>query len=160
MFTLIHPKFLEIYLGTAYRFGLPAMMARWGIEEWQKRGINSGSAEPLVKLIREFEEQGYPMLDTITGLKLDNPENRLEQVKQALTDLPAGLTHFYMHPCRNTPEIRAITQDWPSRVADYQVLLDDRIKKHIADIGIQIIGYQALQNAMPVRVSYRPAKPV
>jgi chitin disaccharide deacetylase len=149
MFTLIHPKFLDIYLKIAYSFGLPAMIARWSTEEWQQRGINAELAERAVKLIWTLEEQGYPMLDTTTGLKLDRFENRLEQAKQALTNLPGGLTHFYIHPCKDSPELRAITPDWVGRVADYQIFMGDRIKKHIANLGIQIIGYRQLLQMMP-----------
>ena len=35
MLTLLHPKFLEVYLKTAYQFGLPAMIPRWDLQDWQ-----------------------------------------------------------------------------------------------------------------------------
>jgi chitin disaccharide deacetylase len=149
MFTLLHPKFIEIYLQTAYRFGLPAMMPRRTVKHWQHRGSSFETAEKTVNMVHEFEEQGYPMLDCSIGLKLDDFENRLEQTKRALSDLPVGLSHFYFHPCKDTHEIRAITTDWQGRVADHRVFLDKNLQKHIQNIGIQIIGYRPLLQVMP-----------
>ncbi|MCC6146371.1 MAG: polysaccharide deacetylase family protein [Anaerolineaceae bacterium] len=150
MFALVHPKFLEVYLETAYRFGLPAMMARWGVAEWQRRGMETEVAERAEKMLCEYEEQGYPLLDLTTGLKPDRFDNRLEQAKQALPDLPKGLSHFYIHPSKDTPELQAITPDWPGRVADYQVFLDGCLQQHIKNIRIQVIGYRSLLGIMPV----------
>lgn len=149
MFALIHPKYLETYLKTAYRHGLPAMLARWGVEEWRKRGVDREHAEKLVEMICKFEQQGYPFLDTTTGLKLDRFDDRLEYAKHALAALPPGVNHFYIHPSKDTPELRAITPDWSGRVADYEVFLDNRLQRFIKEIGIQVIGYRSLLEIIP-----------
>ncbi|HNV68917.1 MAG TPA: hypothetical protein PKO06_04405, partial [Candidatus Ozemobacteraceae bacterium] len=71
--------------------------------------INPGNATP-----------GLPLLDHIDSLPLDRPDGRIEQAKRAFDRLPAGLTHFLIHASADTPELRAITPDAPSRIADYQ----------------------------------------
>lgn len=39
----------------------------------------------------------------------------------------------------------AITPDWQSRVADYQTFMNEKIRKHLAAEGIQVIGYKTLK---------------
>jgi chitin disaccharide deacetylase len=63
-----------------------------------------------------------------------------------LLELPAGVTHFLFHPSTDTPELRAIAPDWPSRVANYQTFMDTDLKRFIKDQGIQVIGYRALKD--------------
>ena len=65
-----------------------------------------------------------------------------------LSDLPAGVTHFLFHPSIDTPELRAIAPDWPSRVANYHTFMDPQLKKVIKNQGIQVIGYQHLRALM------------
>ena len=41
-------------------------------------------------------------------------------------DLEPGVTELTLHPAIDTPELRAITDDWEARVADHVLLVDDR----------------------------------
>ncbi|MBE0685199.1 MAG: polysaccharide deacetylase family protein [Anaerolineaceae bacterium] len=149
MLTLLHPKFLRIYLNTAYQFGLPAMIPRWNALDWQKCGFDPEASSEMATIIKEFEELGYPMLDHFTGLKLYDHTNRIAQTKRALADLPPGLSHFYIHPSKDTPEARAISPDWQARVADYEVFMDERMRDFLKNEGIQVIGYRPIQKMMP-----------
>lgn len=95
---------------------------------------------------------GVPLVDGIAGLSLDvDPDERVDQAVSALEALPAGLTHFVFHPSKDTPELRAITPDWPCRVADYQAFSSPRLKEKIRQMGVQVIGYRALKELMPVQ---------
>jgi hypothetical protein len=96
--------------------------------------------------VNYIEEQGIPMIDYVSGLYLDQHQNRLEQAKKALSVLPAGISHFIIHPSKDTPELRAITPDWQCRVADYNTFLEEDLRKYINDIGLHVIGYQSLKN--------------
>jgi predicted glycoside hydrolase/deacetylase ChbG (UPF0249 family) len=149
MLTLLHPQFLEVYLKTAYQFGLPAMIPRWDQEVWHSLGFNPDAATLMANIISEFEEQSYPMLDHFTGLKLHDHTNRMAQAKQALSNLPPGLSHFYIHPSKDTPEARAISPDWQARVADYGVFMDEEIRDFLKEESIQVIGYRVIQEMMP-----------
>jgi hypothetical protein len=151
MLTLLHPKFLQVYLKTAYQFGLPAMIPRWEAQDWQKIGFDLDSSEKMANIVKGFEDQGYPMLDHFTGLKLHDHTNRMAQAKKALTDLPPGLSHFHIHPSKDTPEARAISPDWRGRVADYEVFMDGQMRDILQEEGIQLIGYRALLEQMPGR---------
>ena len=149
MLTLLHPKFLEVYLKTAYQFGLPAMIPRWDVQGWQKLGFDFEASSRMANIIKEFEDQGYPMLDHFTGLKLHDHTNRMAQAKQGLADLLPGLSHFYIHPSLDTPEARVISPDWQGRVADYETFMQADMKDFLKNEGIQVIGYRAIQEMMP-----------
>ena len=56
-----------------------------------------------------------------------------------------ALRHFVLHPALDTPELRAITGDWPSRVADYRAFTSRELKAHVRRSGLQVIGYRALR---------------
>lgn len=151
MLTLLHPKFLRVYLQAAYHFGLPAMIARYDQDNWLQKGFTSEEVIILATIVREFEEQGYPMLDSFGGLKLAIASQRMEQAKQALTALPAGIHHFYIHPSLDTPEARAISPDWQGRVADYETFLNPELGEFLKNEGILVIGYRAIQEMMPAQ---------
>jgi hypothetical protein len=89
-----------------------------------------------------------PLLDNLAHLPLDRPDERLEQAKRALGGLPSGVTHFLIHPSKDTPELRAITPDWPSRVADYETFRRDDLLAFLRQEGIQVIGYRALRDLL------------
>jgi predicted glycoside hydrolase/deacetylase ChbG (UPF0249 family) len=149
MLTLLHPKFLNVYLRIAYQFGLPAMIPHWEPQDWQMIGFDLASSEEMAKIVQDYENQGYPMLDHFTGLKLHDHTNRMAQTKQALADLPPGLSHFYIHPSKDTPEARAISPDWQARVSDYEVFMDEKLRDFLKEAGIQVIGYRVIQEMMP-----------
>jgi predicted glycoside hydrolase/deacetylase ChbG (UPF0249 family) len=148
MGTVAHPKLIPAYIQLAVEHKLPPMVPRMDVQGYQAMGMDSGTAIFAAQMVVMLEEQGVPLLDQIATLELDQPEERLEQAKKAFQDLPAGLTHFIIHPSKDTPELRAITPDWPSRVADYQTFLSTELRQFIQDSGIHVIGYRAIRELM------------
>jgi hypothetical protein len=82
-------------------------------------------------------------------MPLDFSEERKERAKKIIKEIPIGLTHFIIHPCIDTPEIRAITPDWACRVADYELFRQEEMLEFIIGQGIKLIGYQNIKNTMP-----------
>jgi len=149
MGSVAHPKFMGIYVQLALKFHVPPMIFRLDEAGWQAAGLAPEFASTAVSLIQQLEGSGLPLLDALGGMTLDTEENRLERTLQAFSDLQPGITHFIIHPSKDTPELRAITPDWRCRVADYQNFLQDEIRQHLRKIGVQVIGYQALKELMP-----------
>jgi len=85
----------------------------------------------------------------LVALPLDQPADRVEQAKKAFDSLPPGLTHFIIHPAQDTPELRALTPSWPSRVADYRAFTSGELRDYVRNSGVQVIGYRALRELMP-----------
>ncbi|MDW8227362.1 MAG: hypothetical protein RMJ60_06150 [Anaerolineales bacterium] len=81
-------------------------------------------------------------------MPLDDPNDHIEIAKHKLSHLPPGITHFLMHPAIDTPELRAITPDWPSRVANYQAFMSREIKEFLKNSGIHVIGYRPIRDVM------------
>ncbi|MEW6094452.1 MAG: hypothetical protein AB1531_10870, partial [Chloroflexota bacterium] len=97
----------------------------------------------------QLEEQGLPLLDHLVGMPLDQPEGQFEIAKKLLSELPAGVTHFIIHPSVDTPELRAITADWPGRVANFETFMSKELNDFVKNSGIQVIGYRHLKQLMP-----------
>jgi hypothetical protein len=87
------------------------------------------------------------MLDGLYIMNLDDPRDRLEEAKQAFANLPAGFTHFILHPAADTPELRGMADDWRCRVADYDVFRSEKLRAYVRDLGIHVVGYEALRAA-------------
>lgn len=113
------------------------------------RGADAETAAGMAQLSRQLEADGVPLLDNITMMPLDAPDDRIDQAKRMFESLPPGLTHLIIHPSHDTPELRAIAADWPSRVADHQAFMSQELRAHVRSLGIQVIGYRTLQALMP-----------
>jgi len=146
MNTVAHPKFVGNYIQLAVRQKLPFLFPRMNEAGFQHLGMDQDTASIAASSVNYLEEQGIPLVDFVSGLYLIQPLNRLEQAKKALSALPSGISHFIIHPAKDTPELRAITPDWECRVADYQTFMDENLREYINGIGLQIIGYQSLKN--------------
>ena len=73
---------------------------------------------------------------------------------EALGSLGPGVTEITLHPAVDSPELRAATGDWASRVSDLALLVDDPAVTAAVDaVGASRIGYRPLRDAMrhPVR---------
>jgi predicted glycoside hydrolase/deacetylase ChbG (UPF0249 family) len=143
------PTFLPAYLHVARRYRLPPMFYRDDEAGWRARGADADSTSHMAQLSRQLEEGGVPLIDHLVMLPLDAPDDRIGQARRALEGVQPGLTHFIIHPAHDTPEQRAIGQDWPSRVADYQTFMSEQLRTDLRASGIQVIGYRALQELMP-----------
>ena len=148
MGTITHPKFIAGYLQTLYHHKAPGLIPRQDAAGLMALGLDEESANMFAATILQLEEQGFPMIDTIDYLPLEDPEGHIELTKKKLGRLEAGITHFLMHPAIDTPELRAITPDWPSRVANYQAFMSREVKGFLRNKGIQVIGYRALRDVM------------
>lgn len=149
MGTVAHPKFMQIYTNLAVKYRIPAMIFRMDEAGYRATGMSADAAQQAAFYVQLLEQSGLPLLDHIVSLPLNNPVERLEQARSAMSALKPGITHFIIHPSKDTPEIRSITPDWPSRVADYHAFLDERLRQHIKEIGILVIGYRDIQALMP-----------
>lgn len=139
MFAALDTRLVGEYVGLGFEQRLPVLMVRqpqW-VEILSERAIS------------EWEEQGLPVFDHLREMYLNRPaEGRLDQAKEVFDDLPPGLTFFMIHPAKDTPELRAISDDWRQRVADYETFMDPELRDHVRNSGVQVIGWRALRDAM------------
>jgi predicted glycoside hydrolase/deacetylase ChbG (UPF0249 family) len=148
MGTVAHPKLMQSYIQIALENRIPAMMLRLDENGWRQQGLDGQGAVQAAKMTLDLESNGLPMLDQYIGMPLDHGGDRFEKATRLLNDVPPGLTHFILHPSKDTPELQAITDTWSARVADYVTFMEERLLKEIRKMGIQVIGYRALRNLM------------
>lgn len=148
MGAVAHPKFISAYVQLALEQRLPVMVPRLDEAEFRQSGLDPEAAAIAAQFVQQLEAMEIPLLDGLAAMPLDQPDERIDQVKKALAGLPAGVTHFIIHPSSDTPELRAITSDWPSRVADYRAFTSEELRRYIQDCGVQVIGYRQLKELM------------
>lgn len=148
MGTLVHPRFVGLYMQAARDHRLPLMSFRWDAERLQQsRGLSADDAQALAQAIQQMEDQGVPLLDHIIGMPLSG-EKPVELALNVLSQVAPGLTHFIFHPAQDTPELRAIAPDWAARVADYELFTSEKVRTFIREQGIHVIGYRPLRDLM------------
>jgi hypothetical protein len=115
-----------------------------------RRYLDEESASAILGQISRVEALGMPLLDNVYVMPLDRPQNREEQVKQVLETIPPGITYLIVHPAKDTPELRAAAspEDWPNRVADYEVFLSESLRDYVQRSGIHVLGYRTLRDLM------------
>jgi predicted glycoside hydrolase/deacetylase ChbG (UPF0249 family) len=156
MGAVAHARFMESYVNAALRRGLPPMLPRLDEEGWRQvsrdhagAGLDGEAIKRVIAFTRSLEERGVPLVDGLGGLSLSSdPAGRMEEAKAALAALKPGVTHFIIHPARDTPELRAITPDWACRAADCATFAKRELKDFIRSQGIHVIGYRELKESM------------
>jgi predicted glycoside hydrolase/deacetylase ChbG (UPF0249 family) len=137
------PEFFDIYLELAVDFGLPLRLP--GASTERQAGF------PLRHLAAE---EGVVFPDHFVSGRGLGARRVLER---ALFDLEPGVTEVTTHPAVDTPELRALAPDWPTRVDDHDLLVHDHGIRALAErAGVQLIGYRALREAMRVRRARAP----
>ncbi len=150
--SLEHPKYMPGYLQLAAQYALPPLLLRRDENDWQRFGLEPETAKLAALMIAQTEEMSVPLLDHFKHLVLPHVvtlEGHISIAKQSLDELKPGITHFEIHPAIDTPEIRAMTPDWASRIAIFQVFTSEELSEYVQKSGIQLIGYRTLKELMP-----------
>lgn len=150
MGTLAYPRFALGYEDIALARRLPLLMTRLDPANPRNRELLRTSPEIATmsgQPADRIEGAGLPVFDHVVGLPLDRPEERVARARRMLDGLPPGLSMFIIHPAQDTPELRAIARDWPSRVADYEAFTNPELRDYIRASGIHVVGYRALRAA-------------
>jgi len=79
--------------------------------------------------------------------ELKGYEDMKAQYFKLISQMPEGISEIYMHPSLAHSPIPTegsgrAERAWPQRVWEYQLLLDDDLKRHIEKEGITLVSYQ------------------
>jgi chitin disaccharide deacetylase len=146
MFAIFYPKFLPVYFDLARYYRLPAFMLRADEERLRQIGYPSEEAITIAQILAAAEASGLPLLDHVIVLPLEPVSDRLAHARKILAELPAGITYFVIHPCHDTPELRAMAPDWEARVQDYQLFTSEAWRQAVQESGVHVIGYKAIRD--------------
>ena len=148
MGAVAHEKFVEAYIAQAIAHTIPAMLPNPDSAIFASIVPDAARRAQFAVYLRQLEERGMPLMDCIVAMPLDEPKDQTETVRRLFGSLPEGVTHFILHASTDSPELRAITPDWESRVWNYRTMRSDEVKKIIEREGVVLIGYRALRDAM------------
>src|SRR6516162_6172612 len=146
IFAHFEARLLPPYVALGFAEAVPALVVRhWSYSEQD--------APQIARWIRQWEGQGMPIFDHVTGSPPASwQDDRVQQAKGLLDAVSSGLTCFLVHAACDTPELRAMAPDWRFRVADHAAFQSAELSNHIRQTGIQVIGYRVLGVAMRARL--------
>ncbi len=143
------PAYLPAAVEIALARGVLPMFPRFDADGWRSTGLDGEAAGLAAAYSAHLEERGLPMVDHLRSLPLHDPDDQPALLRTMIDELPPGITHLYAHPALDTPELRAATTDWPSRVANLEALRDPGVIEHVRRSGVRLVGYDALQALLP-----------
>jgi predicted glycoside hydrolase/deacetylase ChbG (UPF0249 family) len=129
----LRPEFFDVYLDLAVEFGLPLR-------------LSGASTEKAI---------GFPFRDLATDEGILFPDHFLhvqgvgsrKTIERMLFDLRPGVTEAYVHPARDTPELRALAPDWAGRVDDHDLVTTDHsLRSMLQRAGVTLIGFRELRD--------------
>lgn len=147
MGTIMHPLYIQSYIQSAAKRLLPNLLPRLTAVGWNMMA-NEEQRDAYAPIVEMIEALGVPMMDGILGMPLEHGDDHIGVAKKLFDEVPAGITHFILHPSIDTPELRALAPDWQARVANYNAFMSDELKKFIEQADLKLIGYRQIRDAM------------
>jgi predicted glycoside hydrolase/deacetylase ChbG (UPF0249 family) len=148
MLSLLHPKFLGLYIDLSIEFGLPCLIPSLSADQiFNLCCLDLEASKQLSMQIKQAFQRDQLFLDYWVDLPLNGSINRLEKAKQILDDLPTGISVLVAHPAQESNELRSIASDWEARVADDSLLRSDQFKYELAIRCIKVVGMREIRDA-------------
>ncbi len=148
MGTVIHPKFVDVYVRLARDFELPVFIPRIGRAALER--IASPEHVRLYQdLLQEVERQGLPLFDSFCANSLSfEPGTGHEHNRKRLETLDSGLSYLITHCAVGNDELQQITPDWRQRDEEHLIYSDGTMATELEDSQIRTIGMRALRELM------------
>ena len=153
MGSVVHPKFLAIYLSLAEEYGVPAFLPRVTRERLEALAMGD-RADEFVAILEKVDAARVPILDEIIIDTLVDLDDKNVFYQEKIRSIRPGLTHLLFHPAVNSDELRAIADTHDSRHADYLFWSQTETRQFIVDEGIKLIGYRELREKLATRLDY------
>jgi len=131
----LKPEFFDVYLELADEFRLPVRLP--AIEEERRIGF------PFRALA---EERGVVAPDDVVALRSLGDSG--PDVAAGIAALEPGVHELHVHPAIDTPELRASSPEWATRVAEHELLGASALKDLASTGSVELIGYGALKALM------------
>ncbi len=163
------PSHLDNHMGSLYghytgRFSLLKMSLRVCGElgyayrmytSHDKRICPNGTPYPLYwasTLISRMWAKKYKVIlpdfllfpDWTSDLRSNGYEHYRETILKIWTDLPDGVTETFVHPAKETDELKSIVGSWQDRVWEYNLMNDPETHRILKENGITLISYRDL----------------
>ncbi|MEZ5381652.1 MAG: ChbG/HpnK family deacetylase [Microthrixaceae bacterium] len=130
-------EFFGVYLELAEEFHLPVRLP--SAADQRSLGV------PLSELAAQA---GVLSPDHVVNVRDGSARATVER---ALSQLRPGVTELRLRPAVDTPELRALGNDWADRVGDLDVIMDAEVSVLMQRAGAQSVGWGDLRKAMQRR---------
>lgn len=144
MYTALRQPFFKHYYALQKRFCTPVVL--WPLRDRPSIGIDEDELNQTTSWLKQ-QSPAY-LLDQHLWTRMAPPAATIDTVKKMLSNLKPGLSRFYIHPAKDSPELRRIVPDWQCRVADYDVFMSTELLQYIKRLGIKMVSYRQLKHAM------------
>jgi predicted glycoside hydrolase/deacetylase ChbG (UPF0249 family) len=142
-------NFMPLYYQAGQKYRLPHMVPRSSEQQLREFGFDDATINATRAMMQVMDEQRIPLFDALHMMSLDEAwSDPAAQVIAELEKVQPGLTYFIIHPVIDTPEVRALSSDWRSRVRDYGAFKSERLRDYVTNAGIKVIGYRKLRDWM------------
>lgn len=136
MGAVLRGEIFGIYIKLALEYKLPCFV--W--PQWK---------ELRPEVYASLEDAGFPVLDKVVFETWNyKDEDAVEFFERTFRELPAGVTHFLIHPCVDGEDIRAIDPgEGAKRIGDYLPFRGTGFNPLLDELGIRRIGYREIRDA-------------
>ncbi|MEA3338141.1 MAG: polysaccharide deacetylase family protein [Chloroflexota bacterium] len=156
MAAVIHPQVFSGYLNLAMERRLPGLFPRLTPELAQRLALPTHTTAVFGEELDRLEAMGLPLIDHVASVSLGPAEDPLGAYQRACEALQPGLTHLIIHPALPGSEIEAIIRDAWQRIADYQAMMSQELRSHLAAAGVHVLGYRELRDVMRTAMGQPP----
>ena len=143
-------NFLNIVFNFCQEYQLPFRLPK--NIEGEAQNLPKEALEKFEETLAIAEEKGILLLDHLVSYPfgLENGENYSsfrENVFKLFRDLKPGVSEFYIHPGLATEELKAINLHWQKRQWEFDLFMDESIRKVIEEEDIKLIRWKDLMIA-------------
>ncbi len=135
------PDYFEVYTKLAKEYGVPCMLPRpTPVAQAELKGY------PItMEMLAAKQAAGFRMLDRlVTGVAGRNYAERRVSYRKLIETLEPGVTKLIIHLAKDDAEIRAISNSWEYRWADYQFWTSAEAKELLEQHQVELFTYRAL----------------
>lgn len=155
----LRPTHIDNHMGSVYGLNgpsfMPQVLALCAREKWAFRLPRSTEAfgsvpetvgAQLAQLVSAADSMGIGTIDQLTSHHLpvqtsDGYAAVRDEYMRLIRECRPGITEIYLHPAKDTEELRAICPDWQKRVWEYQFLMDPCLPALLEEEGIALTNW-------------------
>ncbi|MBK9314755.1 MAG: polysaccharide deacetylase family protein [Acidobacteria bacterium] len=135
--------YFEVYTRLGKEYGIPVMVMR-PTPEAIAYGKMSGS--PInEEVLKQVQADGFAMLDyLVTGVPGKNFAERKKAYHDLLRNMKPGVTMLIVHLGMDDQELKAVTNSWQQRHADFLSFTDPETEALIKELGIKLTTWREM----------------
>lgn len=141
-----HHDYTGAYLKVAEEYRIPAMVISMQnpvvVEHFKKAGY------PVTEeMISHVKNYSLPKLDFFTSVPTGKTyEEKLENFKSLVKELPNGITEIIFHPSDHSEELKEITNSWQQRVWEAEMFADPDLWKFFEEEEIIFTNWKEMMD--------------